>query len=392
MSLFAPGPGRDTQDCSWSINFCRSFCASFFGPALFDCVTRLVAFVSGQVVVVLLLFVGFFAQVCLSPVQRFERKHGRWRFKSFFPVAFLLLSMVTVSQAVAPVFQPLCMPFQASPSRSPTMACLMNQWLKAFDRPRDFDSVLRQIEEDDQPCMDPFSDFNCASAWEEHLAHEAFSRRVCGEIPFDDIDLSKKGEPGLQNGRLEDPPDDSSHSGVSASSSAPSLSPAVGSSDSVESIVDLLEAQITSQSQLRIDSVPESVSVELQEALLDLENAQVHLCPARLSSVSKVDLASISGLIRPSATSAVASHDFFPVLLDAGCSVAASGFPEDFHGQLACGHFGAIKTADGMATIKGFGVAHWQVLDRNGNPALIRVPCCFVPAVEMRLLSPQDCA
>ena len=63
---------------------------------------------------------------------------------------------------------------------------------------------------------------------------------------------------------------------------------------------------------------------------------------------------------------------------------------EGFHGQLACGHFGVIKTANGMAEIKGFGMVHWDVMDANGNTVLIKVPAYCVPVVDMQLLSPQN--
>ena len=87
-----------------------------------------------------------------------------------------------------------------------------------------------------------------------------------------------------------------------------------------------------------------------------------------------------------------ASPDLFPVLLDTGCSVSTSGFIDNFCGELAHGNFGQIKSADGQSPIKGFGVLQCQVTDVHGNNVLIRVPGYCVPNVDLRLLSPQDCA
>ena len=49
-----------------------------------------------------------------------------------------------------------------------------------------------------------------------------------------------------------------------------------------------------------------------------------------------------------------------------------------------------IKTANGMAEIKDFGMVHWETMDTNGNMVLIKVPAYYVPTAEMCLLSPQD--
>lgn len=80
----------------------------------------------------------------------------------------------------------------------------------------------------------------------------------------------------------------------------------------------------------------------------------------------------------------------FGVLLDSGCSVSCSGFKEDFHGQLAIGDFGHVNTADGKAKIEGFGMLRWDVLTVDGERRTVEVPGYCSPAVEMRLLSPQD--
>ena len=80
----------------------------------------------------------------------------------------------------------------------------------------------------------------------------------------------------------------------------------------------------------------------------------------------------------------------FAILLDTGCSVSCSGFAEDFHGELAYGDFGTVKTADGMANIEGFGILRWDCIDVDGHRITIMVPGYYSPTVKLRLLSPQD--
>ena len=82
----------------------------------------------------------------------------------------------------------------------------------------------------------------------------------------------------------------------------------------------------------------------------------------------------------------------FGVLMDTGCSVACSGYIEDFHGQLAYGDFGTVNTADGSAKIEGFGMLRWDVISTSGKRHTIVVPGYYCPTVEMRLFSPQDYA
>ena len=86
------------------------------------------------------------------------------------------------------------------------------------------------------------------------------------------------------------------------------------------------------------------------------------------------------------------SPPIFPVLIDTGCSVATSGFLEDFEGNIVAGKFGQIKTANGEAEIKGFGMVSWHTVTDKGDPVVIRVPAYFAPDIPLRLFSPQDYA
>ena len=114
---------------------------------------------------------------------------------------------------------------------------------------------------------------------------------------------------------------------------------------------------------------------------------QVCICPASLAS--KALLPKLPHLLC-SAGPCQDQEVGFGILLDTGCSVATTGFKQDFCRQLAYGHFKIIKTTNGMAEIKGFGMVHWETMDAKGNMVLIKVPAYYVPTVELRLLSPQD--
>ena len=87
-----------------------------------------------------------------------------------------------------------------------------------------------------------------------------------------------------------------------------------------------------------------------------------------------------------------ATRNIFDVLIDTGCSVACTGFQEDFDGVLIPGEFGQIKTANGEANIQGFGLVKWHTVTDQGESVLIRVPCYYAPDITLRLFSPQDYA
>ena len=82
----------------------------------------------------------------------------------------------------------------------------------------------------------------------------------------------------------------------------------------------------------------------------------------------------------------------FPVLIDTGCSVACTGFKEDFDGALVPGEFGNIKPANGTASIQGFGLVSWHTVSEEGTPLIVKVPAYYAPDIQLRLFSPQDYA
>ena len=82
----------------------------------------------------------------------------------------------------------------------------------------------------------------------------------------------------------------------------------------------------------------------------------------------------------------------FPVLIDTGCSTALTGFKEDFGGVLIPGDFGIIKTANGLATLQGFGLVTWTTVTPEGITVKIRVPSYYAEEIPLRLFSPQDYA
>ena len=82
----------------------------------------------------------------------------------------------------------------------------------------------------------------------------------------------------------------------------------------------------------------------------------------------------------------------FPVLIDTGCSMACTGFKDDFDGTLVPGEFGSIKTANGTASIQGFGLISWHTVSEEGTPLVVRVPAHYAPNIQLCLFSPQDYA
>ena len=79
-------------------------------------------------------------------------------------------------------------------------------------------------------------------------------------------------------------------------------------------------------------------------------------------------------------------------MIDTGCSVACTGFQEDFDGQLVPGSFSDIKTANGTASIQGFGIVSWHTVSKEGTPLIVKVPAYYAPDIQLHLFSPQDYA
>ena len=153
----------------------------------------------------------------------------------------------------------------------------------------------------------------------------------------------------------------------------------------MEEIDDLF----TLSSSVTIHHVPKDISPKLESLLIQLPQSQVCLCPTSLAS-SKL-LPNLSHLLWSACSKGNDHQVDFGILLDTRCSVATTRYDKDFCGQLAYGRFGVIKTANGMAEIKGFGMVHWETMGANGIMLLIKALASYVPMVEMHLLSPQDC-
>ena len=144
---------------------------------------------------------------------------------------------------------------------------------------------------------------------------------------------------------------------------------------------------------LELDAEEEQVFQHLQPLLTE---GNIHINPA----FAAVDLSNfydtklLLRTARPSAHLVEGEYAsrVFPVLIDTGCSVACTGYESDFDGVLIPGEFGSIKTANGTASIAGFGMVAWHTLTEMGEPVTINVPAYYCPEVQLRLFSPQDYA
>ena len=251
------------------------------------------------------------------------------------------------------------------------------QLLEALDQRSDFDKLLDSIEVStpSSPVEPHF-----AHEWESLLAHEAMTRHFNGDFAdFSDVD----NDDSCLSETASVTSDGSSTDTISTTTSCVLSAPL--------SIADDFDDILISSKLVRILSMPSQSSPELEEALIHLDKKQVLLCPTSLNAVSDA-IPNLRHVLHPTCASNQGEipQELFAVLLDTGCSVACTAFVEDFCGQLAYGHFGSVKTADGLAEIQGFGMVHWETVDVNGKTVLIKVPAYYVPTVDMRLLSPQD--
>ena len=92
-------------------------------------------------------------------------------------------------------------------------------------------------------------------------------------------------------------------------------------------MVDKVDNLSTLSSLVKITHLPEGLSLELENLLVQLPRNQVCICPASLASVEI--LPKLPHLLH----SAGPRHDQevdLGILLDTGCSVATTGFEEDF--------------------------------------------------------------
>ena len=207
-------------------------------------------------------------------------------------------------------------------------------------------------------------------------------------LPFDDEPFMRPLEPHEVMDSSVRPDDDD----ISVESVTP---PQLGSS-SVPSTLPIHDIPtITFTSQAYANPLLQDVIAHLTPALL---KGPVRITPAYQGTSINALLESEEArlyLRRARASTYFSSSEpdrVFPVLADTGCSVACSGFEEDFDGNLIDGDFGSIKTANGTAIIRGFGLVHWRTMSETGEPLIIKVPCYYCPDIQLRLFSPQDYA
>jgi hypothetical protein len=82
--------------------------------------------------------------------------------------------------------------------------------------------------------------------------------------------------------------------------------------------------------------------------------------------------------------------DALPIIADTGCTMASSFDPLDFEGDIIPMASGTRMQGIGAAvTIQGRGTIKWTVIDDNGTSRVIRTPGYYVPAMHVRLFSPQ---
>ena len=207
-----------------------------------------------------------------------------------------------------------------------------------------------------------------ANEWEEHCIHQAFTRFMNGDFTSRDTnqpdceEIQATEEFEKQGGRIS------------------------------RKEYTSIQAICRSKSEISIRSVPSDMTQEFEEALLHLSKHLAILKPRFcMSDISKEgDIRNFLRRCSSFRARIETENDIFPILIDSGCSTACSGHIDDFCGQLAFGDFGTVKTADGSAQIQGFGMLHWKVIDRNGKAIILKVPGYYCPAIQMRLLSPQD--
>jgi len=82
----------------------------------------------------------------------------------------------------------------------------------------------------------------------------------------------------------------------------------------------------------------------------------------------------------------------FSICFDTGCSLASTFSIDDFEEPPVKGHFGQLRTINGIVPIDAAGIIKWTVSDVNGNDAIIRVPGYYIPSLSQRLFSPQNYA
>jgi len=74
------------------------------------------------------------------------------------------------------------------------------------------------------------------------------------------------------------------------------------------------------------------------------------------------------------------SNADFTICLDTGCSMLSTPSLDDFEEPPIKGKFGHLCTINHIVPIEAAGVIRWNVLNSDGQPAVIRVPGYFIPS------------
>jgi len=395
-------PGRETQD---NLDFLRSVpdpvipeqLFSIFWFVLQGLATTIFhwTFETGRdyVIQVLALLFVVIHSIWIGPsILRHVRKHGRWKHRKFFPSTFFLLSSVALNHLQ--VGHALQYPPAGRANRLSTRLMLSKP--SSFqESSSDFDDTLfPSATELFNQAVDPlaptdsffYDDFFEFLPFEEYDSYDP--------VPAKFLHLSGYADEWISEFTSFDPsqPDPDDEEDLSSRSDDDSTSPSttstsISSSTSSE-FDDTTFISFFSQRQLSPDSQAAYDYLEPQ-----LRNGPVTLNPAY--KFNNVDhLVDMKLYLRHTGHVHTAQENvrIIPILIDTGCSVATSGFIDDFNGTLIKGDWGIIKTANGVAPIQGLGLVTWHTILENGDPCVVQVPCYYAPEIPLRLFSPQDYA
>ena len=336
----------------------------------------------------------------LTPVLRVFRDHtrkrGRWRHRRYFPRTFLLLSSVALSHTQ--VIHALLCP----PGRVFCVGPLFKSAVERMRRKHDEANSLANMPTQEElfpMCVDKtcpkesffFDDIFDFLPFEEEAINQ-------GEVPVSLLHLSGFATEWMHEHCVEDPmhADINIFSDSDDDSTCPDMMPRDGASTCSSTDADDdsdYEFDIEDVLVFKRDLLADPNASEAYEYLRTQLSSETVMTPAHQAT-------STNHLLDPKLYLRQSGHQSYrvsnnqprilPVLVDTGCSVSCSGYEEDFEGVLVPGEFGMIKTANGFAAIKGFGMVSWHTCDESGKFVIVRVPAYYCPDIQLRLFSPQD--
>jgi len=362
-------PERDTQEFLYvNLYSTVTYLFTVLQPPLHSFFTSL--FEAGQAeIITLMLSLHLFVIMALPQhVAKFTRKHGRWKHSTVFPMCFLLLSTASINDDASVMFniyklshRSFSVPHvvQSSTSIGDT-ATASNFSSQVFNMCVDPECPSDSFFHEDIFDYLPFEDSNQGESVPASLLHlSGYSKEW--------MSACAKREDYSHHYKIDDSPDSSTPYSV----------------QDIDTLIGPFQSQCHSH-------VPSNVLHHFQSRLT--QGQEVLSSPYAFASVghlpdTKLYLRSLQ--LHAQLTD---SPRIFPVLIDTGCSVACTGYKEDFNDALVDGDFGQIKTANGTAGIQGFGMVTWNTISEEGQPVQVRVPAYYAPEIELRLFSPQDYA